>query len=227
MPAERQVEPAILQALDEVQDALRTEQRAQGPLSGENARLRARLEQLQAERVWLRLVLEELAKEKTSSAPPRLAETLEPPFEVQGQALLRRRLSGFLSSPLFAALILAWEWDRGPRFRMFLGGVLLLVVAVQCVRLFWNGELRWSFKAARFEGGGWLGKRLHVNYSDVVDVQVHVSPSQQRRGVGTVVVTYRPREQDMPSDMCVLLKDVPEPERLAAWLRAEGSGRRA
>lgn len=222
MPAERDVEPDILQALEESQDALRAVQRTQGPLTQENARLRTRLEQLQAERDRLRLTLEGLRRERDPNAP-RLPESLETPFEVRGQALTRRRVRWFLPVPLFALLMLIWEWNQGPIYRAFLSGVLLLVVVVQGVMLAWRGEPLWRFEASSFEGGGREGTRGLVYYSDVVDVQVHVSPSQRRRGVGTVVVTRRLPWQATTGETCLLLKDVPEPERLAAWLRAKGS----
>ena len=50
MPGERQADPEILQALDEVQRALRDERSALGTLPREHAELGARLEELQQER---------------------------------------------------------------------------------------------------------------------------------------------------------------------------------
>ncbi|HEX8435978.1 hypothetical protein [Archangium sp.] len=47
--------------------------------------------------------------------------------------------------------------------------------------------------------------------------------SQRRRGVGTLVVTYK-SWPGTPGQQCVQLKDMPEPERLAAWLQAKRSG---
>jgi hypothetical protein len=64
----------------------------------------------------------------------------------------------------------------------------------------------------------------HIStYADIQDVQVLVTPAQRRRGVGTVVLV---RHLDNPEDpnSTVLIRNVPEPERLAEWIRSKQSG---
>jgi hypothetical protein len=101
--------------------------------------------------------------------------------------------------------------------------LLLLVVAYQGLK-YWRGRwlAPWRFETHGFEGGGRQGPQRLVSYSDVLNVEVYVSASQRRRGVGTLVVTYK-AWPGTPGQQCVQLKNVPEPERLAAWLQAKRS----
>jgi hypothetical protein len=63
------------------------------------------------------------------------------------------------------------------------------------------------------------GARLQVvPYELVLDVRVQVSPHQYQRGTGTLRVLYRV-SADEPAPRELVLPDVPEPERLAQWLR--------
>jgi hypothetical protein len=218
--AERHEEPALLQALEQAQDALRTEQREQEPLSRENARLRARTEQLRAERNQLLRALEDPRPEQPPSASRR-TEALVPPFTVQARMVPRQQVRGFLPAPVMMLLMLAVTWNQDSLARVFNLFLLLVVGVAQGVR-FWLKRPRWRFDEADFQGRGLQGPWDPVLYSEVVDVEVHVSASQRRRGVGTVVVTYS-SWPGKPAEMNLQLKDVPEPERLAAWLRAKRS----
>ncbi len=219
MSTERHEEPAVLQALEEVQEALRTEDHAQGPLSRENARLLARLEELQAERERLLYLVDEAGGGPSLSAP-RLPESLEPPFVVQSQAFRYQLARQFLLMPVAVVFMLALGWNQGIKARVFCLALLLLVVAYQGVKFWWGRwRARWRFETHGFELGG-LGRFL--SYSDVLDVGVHVSASQRRRGLGTLVVRFK-TWPGTPGPLCVQMKDVPEPERLAAWLQAKRS----
>jgi hypothetical protein len=80
---------------------------------------------------------------------------------------------------------------------------------------------RWRFEATAAKLAGVTAheqvKRVHhFSYRDIRDVKVLVTPSQERRGVGTLVIS-RSSVLDEPA----ILRNVPEPERLAEWLRSQ------
>jgi membrane protein YdbS with pleckstrin-like domain len=220
---EHHEEPAVLHALEEVRDALRTEEGAQEPLSRENARLRARVEQLQSERDQL-LRAAEGPGEEPSSRAPRLPEALVPPFDLHAQDFPRRKLlRWFLPAPVVVVIMLAVTWDQGHVARVFNLALFLMVLGVQGGLLWWSKRRpQWHFDVFAFEGK--VERLSHtVGYANVRSVEVYSSPSQRRRGLGTLVVTYYTAVSGTLGEQCMQMKDVPEPERLAAWLRAKGS----
>lgn len=215
MPDERPIEPAIAQRMEEVRDELRTEQRALEPLPQEKARLQEQLDRLQARKQELQREVEALR-----AGPPveqlRLPGTLTAPFKARVQRSLRDPLLALLSIAVFASTIVFTE--GGPSFwrvAVAASGIcaaLLLVIALR--------PPRWRFAATHARLVGIAEQAGTVTYKEITDVQVLVTPSQRRRGVGTVVVTCQGNE----SPRQVLIRDVPEPDRLAEWLNSQRGG---
>ena len=216
MPDERPIEPAITQRVEEVRGELHTEQRALEPLPREKARLQEQLEQLQARKQDLQREVEALRK-----GPPvehlQLPETLTAPFEVRVHRSLRGPSLALLSIAALASAIIFTE--GGPGFwRMAVAAfgfcaALLLVIALM--------RPRWRFEATRAKLVGISDQGGAVTYKEIIDVQVLVTPSQQRLGVGTVVVT---RQGAYEATRQVLIRNVPEPDRLAEWLLSRRGG---
>ncbi len=222
MAPERIADPEITQALEEIEDTLRAERRALGPLPGENAGLQARLERLKGERDRLQGELEELRTGRARNLP-RLPEVLVPPFKVRSPVPARRLLRAALPSLALLGVLFIFLKDlsrAGQRiFLLVMGGFLL-------VRLFalWGGRSWWNFSEVGIEGGGKEAGEPRVPYSKITGVKVDATPSQRRRGVGTVQVTYE-EELGGRVEKNLTLKDVPEPERLASWIQAKRSPR--
>jgi hypothetical protein len=221
MSAERFVDPEVSQAVEEIEDALRTERRALGSLPGDNAELRAKIERLTAEREGLRGELEGLRQGRAKGLP-RLPEVLAPPFRVLPHVSMRRRLREAMPfvTPLGVLALFGREqlgvWS------------LILLLAV----LFWGvarvvdisrSRPSWLLKEDGLEATE-AGETSFVRYSELSDVEVQVSASQRRRGVGTLHVKGELKGEERPLKF-LTLKDVPEPERLAAWLQQKRSER--
>lgn len=219
MPAERHADPEVTQALESVEASLHEEQSALGILPQEHAALQARLEQLQTERAQLRQELEDSRRGRPTHFP-RLPEGLTAPFEVQPRTHSARLLLRDLLPALTlvgCVLLMPWDYSKG----WFVAGIFLLgtLVTAGFMLVGWLRRPKWRFGETTIEMFGKDAPPLPLPYSQVLDVEAHVTPSQRKRGVGNVVVV-----QDGPSliDIAVrrmTLKNVPEPERLAAWLR--------
>jgi hypothetical protein len=214
VPAERQSDREIIQAIEEVQDALRLEHRALGSLPRETARLRERSEQLQAEREALHGELEALRQGKPKRSP-RLPEHLVPPFEVRAQVPPRRRLREAVPSLIAVGLLLWTPWDR--IFWPFAIVGLAMAMAMLLVERS-SSRPRCRFEQTGIDLSSRDGRRS-VSYTNVLDAEVYISLSQHQRGVGTVVVTHKPLPGESEGTS-ITLKDVPEPERLAEWIRS-------
>lgn len=218
MSTERYVDPSVGQALEEVQEALRTERRALVSLPAENAGLRAKLERLQAERGKLREELEGLRQGRTGRMR-RLPEALTPPFELRIPVQLRRQLREAMPMLVMMLLFSSVMWSTGWWGRAFvlLAGLVGVSVQVLAIR---RGSARWRFGEAGIEVSEEEVPGGLVRYSDIVDAEVHVTRYQRRRGVGTVEVRHRAIKEE---EKTLTLKDVPEPDRLAAWLDSKRS----
>jgi hypothetical protein len=217
---ERYVEPAVGQALEEVRESLRTERRAQEPLSRESAELRERAERLQAERDQLQGDLEHLRQGRTARVP-RLPAVLTPPFEVRPPVPLRRQVREALPMLMVATFPLSLAWSKKAAAPVIF--LLILGMMVAQFLMHWRARARWRFtqeglevKEPEVQGG-------LVRYPDVVQVEAYSSKGQRLRGVGSVGVTYKGL---MGEEKLLTLKDVPEPERLAEWLQSKRPGAR-
>jgi membrane protein YdbS with pleckstrin-like domain len=222
MAPERFADPEVTQALEELEDTLRTERRALGPLLGENVRLQAKLERLKARRDQLQ---EELQGLRTGRARnhPRLPEVLVPPFKVRPAVPVRRQLRMALPSlALLVVLFLILEGQShvGQRIFVLFAGIFVLLRFFGFVK----GRSWWNFSKVGIRGGGKEADEAQVPYSRIIRVKVEATPSQRRRGVGTVQVTYEEQPGE-GMERTLTLKDVPEPERLASWLREKRSPR--
>jgi hypothetical protein len=218
MPSERHADPEFAQALERAQEEMRMGQRELGTLTEENARLQAQLGQLQTEREQLSQSLQEVRQGKPLRRP-RLPEVLAPPFVVHTQVPLR---SVFLNQlPLLlvagALLTLPWEFRTGS---MMVLCVLYAVISVYPQLRNWFGRPSWRFTGSGLEDGGRSGLPAEISYEQVSSATAEISPVQLRRGVGTVTVKFRP-VSGAPEDFVSLI-DVPEPERLAGWIQAQG-----
>lgn len=211
MAAERPVDPQLVQHVEAVRDELRAERRALEALPRENARLRSELEQLEARKKELQGELEALQRGQPVSIP-KLPEVLSAPFDVNV-----RHPRGMLSKVMFVAIFAALfvvlphgleKW----RYVLPLWG--LLAATSLAVTLFPH-RLRFGESDVKETGISLQKDRLHVRYAEIYDVQVLVTPSQRRRGVGTLVIRYG----FFPPEHQTLLRNVPDPERLAEWLR--------
>lgn len=225
MAPERFVDPAVGQALEEVREALRTEQASQGSLASQNAQLRERAQRLEAERDRLRGELEQLRQGRIGPMP-RLPEVLVPPFELQSPLSLRRQVREAL--PMLLIMVLAALAGGGGGKQKLLAGIFfvfaLVMVVVQAVS-YWQSRERWRFeeggiRAWEAEEPGVRGLNL-IRYQAMLGVEAHSSNSQRLRGLGSVTVTYKSEAEEQKQ---LVLEDVPEPERLAEWLEARRLG---
>jgi hypothetical protein len=216
MSTERHVDPEVLQALDSVYEELRTQELALQGMPAENERLRARLERLQQGRAQLRQAL----RQGQSGQEPHLPPELEIPFYVRSSLSQRRRQRDVLCLLVLGAFPLCLGWaHRGP-------GLITLFVAlaaVSGVRLLkaWSQNRSWFFLEQGFEDWAmWnhRGPAIFVPYSQLIEATARVTPAQHRRGVGTVLVKYRPASGQPETWMT--LENAPEPERLVKWLRS-------
>lgn len=216
MSAERFVDPEVSQAIEQIEDALSAERRALGPLPGENAGLREKIQRLTAERDRLRGELERL-REGRPQRLPRLPEVLAPPLRILPHVSMRRRLREALPflTPL-GALALFGREQLGVWALIFLGAFVAWGVA----RIADVSRSRdwWDLKEDGFETNE-EGVPSFVRYSEISRVEVEITASQRRRGVGTVHVKSEQKNEERSLKL-LTLKDVPEAERLAAWLQA-------
>lgn len=214
MASERYVDPAVGQALEEAREALRTEQASQGTLASQNAQLRERAQRLEAERAQLRGELERLRQGQVGPMP-RLPEVLATPFEVRPLVRLRRHAREAL--PMLLLVVLAVLSIRSGTLKAWvLFGASVVFMLVQLL-IYWNGRLPWRFeeegiKARESEVPGNL-----LRYRDILGVEAYSSNRQRMRGLGSVTVRFM---ATTGQEKQLLLKDVPEPERLAEWLEA-------
>jgi len=216
--SERYVDPAVGQALEEVRDALRSERSSQEPLASQTVELRQRADRLQAERDQLKGELEHL-REGRPPHVPRLPEVLKAPFDVRPPLTLRRRVRDVLPLLITLTLPLTLLWDRKGSWVLLL--VFVAMMALSQVLTLWKWRARWRFTETGIEAQAHEVQGGHVRYTDVSRVAAYSSKNQRLRGVGSIAVTYRavPGEEKL-----LMLKDVPEPERLAEWLEAKRSG---
>ncbi|MFP2897231.1 PH domain-containing protein [Corallococcus sp. 4LFB] len=211
MSAEHAVDPDIAQALDAVQRALREEQAA---LPAGFASLQARVEQLQAEQDRLTRELEAATR-----APSRRPDVLAAPFEVESKPYTPRRVvREFLPWVMMASTLLFMPWDGKGRLAagaFSLGFVVLAVILYAS----WRKRPVWRFTDTGIEARGEGAWTSVLVYSRVRDADAHATHPQRGQGLGTLVVTCAPEAPGMESKP-LLLKNVPEPERLAAWIRS-------
>jgi hypothetical protein len=209
---ERYVDPAVGQALEQAREALSTERSTQEQLAGERVELQGKAERLQAERDQLRAELERL-REGRPGRVPRLPE-LRLPFEVRPPVPFRRRVRDALPVLMVLVLPFAVVWSKKLSDVAMLGFVLLMILS-QFLTLR-HGRSRWRFSELGIEATQQEVQGALVRYTDVVGVEAYSSKSQRLWGVGSVGVTY----QAVSGEQKLLtLKDVPEPDRLAEWLR--------
>jgi hypothetical protein len=217
MTHERFVEPEVLQALEETREQLSAEQRALEALPRERNELLSRLEKLQEERT--RVLAELEALKKGPRKKPRLPERLEAPFELQpvvsSWPTLREVVPG-----LFLLVALLVVGGTGDWFGMGLATLLTLAMMVKPSSDRKALCPRWHFGESVLTEK--MGKKLEliVPYAKVLDVDVRISYSQHRRGVGTVVIRCKPGKDEREGQR-LALKNVPEPERLAEWIRSK------
>jgi len=210
--AERPVDPQLVQHVEAVRDELRAERRALEELPRENARLRSQLEQLKARKKELQGELEALQRGQPVSIP-KLPEVLSAPFDVNVRRP-RGLLSKVMSAAIFAALFVVLP--HGLEKWRYVPPLWGLLAAISLGVALFPHRLRFSKSAVTETGISLQKERLLVHYAEIHDVQVLVTPSQRRRGVGTLVISHGP----VPSERRTLLRNVPEPERLAEWLRS-------
>lgn len=216
MAAERNLDPEITRAVEDTQTRLRDERSTLGDLPRENAELRTRLEELQAERELLHRELEGLCQGRPAHLP-RLPEVLMAPFEVQTRGHgWRRLLRDFLPAMVLTGCVLLMPWDGKT---LVLGGIVLLGTLVMggFMLAAWRRRPKWRFGESTIEMSGEDALAVPLPYSEVLDAEARVTPSQRKRGVGSVVVKCGPGSVD-PVGKTLTLKNVPEPERLAEWL---------
>jgi hypothetical protein len=218
-------DPEVLQALEAVQQALRDERSALGTLPQEHAELGARLEALQQEREQLHRELEDLRQGRPSHFP-RLPEVLAPPFDIRsGMYTPRRLLRELMPSVMLVGCLLFMPWDEEKTH--FLAVVIMVgsLVMSGFALTAWRQRPRWRFGERAMEIRGEDAPAYPVPYSEVLDAEAHVTPSQRKRGVGNVVVKCAPGTGEL-TGKTLTLKSVPEPERLARWLH-DRRGRKA
>ena len=222
MAPERFTDPGVTQALEEIEDTLRAERRTLGPWVGENAALRERLERLEAERDQLQEELEGVRKGRARNHP-RLPEVLVPFFRIRSSVPVRHQLRTALPSLALLGLLFFILRDQAhsvQRVFVFCIGVFLLMRFLSL----WLGGAWWDFSETGIRGGGKEAGEGQVPYSRITGIKVDATPSQRRRGVGTVQVTYE-EEPGGAVERTLTLKDVPEPERLASWIQEKRSPR--
>jgi hypothetical protein len=220
--AERFVDPEVSQAVEEIEDALKAERRALEPLPGENAELREKLQRLTAERDQLRDELERLRQGRPRGLP-RLPEVLAPPLKILPHVSMRRRLREALPFLTPLGVLALFGKEQLGAWALIL---LLAVVGWGVARVADVSRSRGSWRLGEdgFEAFG-EGEPVSVKYANITRVEVQVSGAQRRRGVGTVHVRCEEKGEERPLKF-LELKDVPEPERLAAWLQAKRLGER-
>lgn len=217
MPSERFVEPEVLQALESVQEELRAEQRALESLPREEFELRHRLEELHRERVGL---LEELEKMRAGPANvPRLPASLEVPFELRPWIAPKPLLREIAPTLLLIGVVEVMQ-----------GGLKPLMVGAFCVLLqwwlmrlsagSWSRQPQWRFSEGTIEEHVDGVLPVVVPYAEVLDAEVRGSFRQHRLGVGSVLVRCKPRQGETQGQT-LTLRDIPEPERLAEWIRSK------
>jgi hypothetical protein len=207
MPTERPQDPELLQALAEAKARVQEERAAQDGLARERARLQARVKALEAQRNRLHREMGYPGRTPPRRVP-RLPARLEPPFTVHMASRRRVALTeafpwGVATGFIFSAFDVLWA------------GALTLVMGVALGVREWNRSSYWKFTETRLEEHpDYLDA---VRYVDVREARVHATVAQRRHGIGDVVVKHGtasdPRE--------LTLWDVPEPERLAEWLRSK------
>lgn len=213
MSAERPVEPALVQRVEEVRDELLAEQRALEALPRERAQLQEQIARLELRRQELRGELEALRQEQPVKVP-RLPEVLSAPFKVK----VHRRLSRQLLNLLFVAacLPLMFVGREGLSAWPYVAWLWGIIAALGLTTILLPP--RWRFEATSMKAVGVGEPRARLLYTEAYDIQVLVTPSQKRLGVGTVVLKRQ------TTGTLVLIRNVPEPERLAEWLRSKSRG---
>ncbi len=217
MFAERPVDPAISQALEEVQQRLRTEQLALAAQPLERARLREELRLLQAERDSIHQQLEALQRglsQRASWSPTSMSFEVRP--RTGPYSHWRRPLALLLVMAAVTDLRLAT--GDNPWMPFILTLQLLTALAVLLV---WSSgpSAAWSFTERAINIPG---EPLPVPYTDVLKVEARSTDAQRRHGIGTVIVTCM-RTQKQPAVKVHILENASEPERLAEWIRSKRS----
>jgi hypothetical protein len=212
MSAERPVEPSLVQHVEAVRDELRAEERALEGLPRENARLQAEIQRLEARKQELLGEQERLRQEQTVSAP-RLPEVLSAPFDVKVQQGLRRPLLKLLFAGISAALLILLP--QGLEAWPYVAPIWGLLVTIGLARRLAPPRWRFGPTSVRQAGVDLRKQTQVVPYEQIREVALLVTPSQKRRGVGTLVITLR----NSPPE--IMLRNVPEPERLAEWLLSQ------
>lgn len=183
MSAERFVDPEVSQAIEQIEDALSAERRALGPLPGENAGLREKLQRLTAERDRLRGELERL-REGRPQRLPRLPEMLAPPLRILPHVSMRRRLREALPflTPL-GALALFGREQLGVWALIFLG--VFLAWGVARIADVSRSRDWWDLKEEGFEANEEGAPKLRAVLGDLPGGgREHGLPAPARRGHG-------------------------------------------
>lgn len=202
MVTERPEDSELLQFLDETRKRVQEEQAALDALSRERDRLRA----LRAERDRLLGELEGVARPEDFSLP----------FELPAGP---RALSALLVARfwLFAAAF-AFIYSYGLVVFLPMGLALLTFGLLEAGK-------RWrEFPVVRFTETALEWREEHASseptvllYADVLDARGRITTPWRQRKRGNVVVEYG--REDSPQ--ALELSYVPEPVRLAAWIRAK------
>ncbi|WP_224362422.1 hypothetical protein [Hyalangium versicolor] len=219
MSGERFIEPAVAQALESTRDELRVAQQALGALPRERAELRGRLKELQAEREKLLGELEGM--KKGPRKPPRLPGRLTTPFELRPW-FSRQRIDREVVPIL---LLIGTSVALARRERVLEAGFFTLILVLWMLNPVverWRRRPRWHFGERALEENVEGVPPVFIAYADVLDAEVRVSYSQHRRGLGSVVVRCKPKRGEARGQS-LTLRDVPEPERLAEWIRSKRS----
>jgi len=212
MPDERPVEPSLVQHVEAIRDELRVEERALAGMPHENARLQAEIQRLEARKQELLGERQRWQQEQTVSAP-RLPEALSTPFDVKVQQGLRRPLLKLLFAGISAAVLFFLPHGLETwRYLVPIWGLLVIIALARSL-----APPRWRFGPTSVKQVGVdLRKGTQVvPYEQILKVSLLVTPSQKRRGVGTLVITLRTSPPD------IMMRNVPEPERLAEWLSSQ------
>jgi hypothetical protein len=214
---ERSVDPALSQALDSVRDAVRAEEKALKAFPLEHAKLQRRHARLQAEREKLVEELEALRRGQPPNTP-RLPKELVPPFRVHSQGTLRRALHKRLGLVIPVVVGVGMGWLTATALSRFLLTTLLCLGVAGLGLMAWWARRHWMLGERFIESHLPFGPPLPVSYTQVVDAVASATPEQRRLGIGAVVVKYRTRFKG-DEEQELRLDDVPEPVRLADWIR--------